>query len=91
MNHNDFINGLFECGGGLASWFNVYAIIRDKQIRGVSLAACAYFWSWGLWNLYYYPSLNQMWSFYGGMVVCAANFVWMYFAIRYRFRGHGGG
>lgn len=33
----------------------------------------AFITAWGLWNLYYYPSLDQPWSFYGGVALVCVN------------------
>lgn len=39
---------------------------------------------WGVWNIYYYPSLNQWCSFAGGLVIVAANALWVGLMLRYR-------
>lgn len=73
----DLINGLFEFGGSLLIWLNVRALHRDKQFKGVSIAPTAFFFGWGIWNLYYYPSLEQWASFFGGLSIVVANGVWV--------------
>lgn len=80
----DILNGLFEFGGSLMIWLNVRALMRDRQVRGVCWPVTAFFWSWGLWNLYYYPSLHQWASFAGGACICAANCAWLILAVKYR-------
>lgn len=80
----DLINGLFEALGGLAIWANVKRIRRDKLVRGVDLRATLFFTSWGYWNLFYYPHLNQWISFAGGLMIVAGNTAWIYYAWRYR-------
>lgn len=79
----DLINGLFEAFGGASIWLNVRRILKDKQVRGVSLVATAFFASWGWWNCYYYPSLGQWLSFWGGVVIVSANSVWIFLAVKY--------
>lgn len=81
---SDLINGLFELLGAVMIWSNVKRIQNDKQVRGVNWKVSGFFWGWGIWNLFYYPHLAQWWSFTGGMAICGANFVWLYYAIRYR-------
>lgn len=73
----DVVNGLFEFCGSLALWRNVLQLYRDKQLKGVHWAATAFFMTWGYWNLYYYPALDQWWSLYGGVSIVAANTVWL--------------
>lgn len=84
MNIPDLTNGLFELLGGAAIFTNVKRLLRDKQIRGVHWGVTLFFLSWGVWNLYYYPSLDQWASFAGGCVICIGNFCWLSLAIKYR-------
>lgn len=74
----DHINGLFEAGGAIMLARNCLQLYRDKMVRGVHWAATAFFASWGLWNLYYYPSLGQWWSFTGGCALVSFNVFWLY-------------
>lgn len=80
----DLIMGLFEIGGSVAIWGNVCRILKDKQVRGVSPWATAFFTSWGFWNVYYYPHLGQWLAFWGGMPIVAGNVTWLYLMWRYR-------
>lgn len=84
MIDKDFINGFFEFAGGLMVWMNVLALYRDKKVMGVNIWATVLFNSWGFWNLYYYPSLGQWASFYGGLVIVSANSVWIFLAFKYQ-------
>lgn len=79
----DMINGLFELFGGLLVLNHCRAVLRDKSVAGVSIISTAVFTMWGCWNLYYYPSLDQMWSFFGGMVIFGANSYWVYLMMKY--------
>lgn len=80
---NDWINGLFEIGGGLLCWMNVIKVRKDRKVCGVYWPVQAFFAAWGWWNLYYYPSLGQWASFAGGIVLVAGNSLWVLLAIRY--------
>lgn len=84
MQTPDLINGAFETAGGLAVWAHARRIRIDKQVRGFSPGATALMTAWGLWNLFYYPSLEQWASFAGGLVIVAGNAVWLYYAVKYR-------
>lgn len=81
---NDFINAMFELCSGIFLWLNVLELYKAKVVRGVSVWSFLVFTLWGYWNLYYYPSLNQIWSFLGGLLVVSANTVWLIMAWRYR-------
>ena len=80
---NDIINGLFELVGGLMCWLNFRKILKDKKVNGVCWYVTAFFSVWGMWNLYYYPSLGQWASFYGGVVLVVGNTAWVIMALIY--------
>ena len=73
----DLINGSFECLGGILNWMNCYRLYKDKEVKGVFPLVWVFFATWGLYNLWYYPHLHQILSFYGGLVIVAANLVWV--------------
>jgi len=80
----DFINGSFELLAGLFVLNHCRVLYAHKEARGVSLASVAFFTLWGFWNLYYYPTLQQPLSFYGGLFVVAANAVYLGMMFSYR-------
>ena len=73
----DLVNGGFEACGGVFVLNHCRVLHRDKQVKGVSKLSTAVFFAWGMWNLYYYPSLDQWLSFAGGLVIVSANCVWL--------------
>ena len=79
----DVVNGSFELIGGIALWQNVRQLLKDQRTRGVTWTATAFFMSWGYWNLFYYPHLDQWWSFVGGLNIVAANTVWLALMVYY--------
>lgn len=84
MQFPDLINGLFEFFGSIAMWYNVLAIYRDKKFSGVRMGPYIFFTSWGIWNLYYYPHLNQWISFAAGCSIGWANVAYVCLMIKYR-------
>lgn len=80
----DLVNGLFEGLGALLILRNIQALYRDKIVRGVTLAPVVFWSAWGFWNLFYYPSLDQWFSFYGGVGVMTTNTIWVCMAVYYR-------
>ena len=73
----DVINALFEFSGTGFIGVSIWRIAREKAVAGVSWTSPAFFFIWGLWNLVYYPSLGQWWSFAGGMCLSTANAIWI--------------
>lgn len=80
----DIVNGLFEATAGLFVINNCRCLLRDKSVKGVSVLSTGFFTAWGIWNLYYYPSLSQWMSFFGGLLIVVSNVLWIILAIRYR-------
>ena len=83
MMYNDLINGMFEFAGAGINLLNVRAILRDKKLQGVHWSPYAFFTSWGIWNLWYYPSLDQWFSFVGGAAIVIVNGTWLALALYY--------
>lgn len=81
---NDLINGSFELLAGVMILNNCRVLYRDKLVRGVSVWTTVFMSAWAIWNLYYYPSLDQWWSFVGGIVVGVGNVAWVTLAVAYR-------
>jgi len=80
----DIINGTFEMLAGVMVLNHCRILLKQKQVRGVSVLSTVFFTSWGFWNLYYYPSLHQLASFIGGLSIVTANTVYVWLMIRYR-------
>jgi len=80
----DVVNGTFEVAGAAFLWRNVAVLLRDRVVRGVDWRVTGFFTAWGIWNLFYYPSLHQWCSFAGGCALVAANATWVYYAIKFR-------
>lgn len=79
----DMINAFFEGFGSMMALMNVLALLKSKKVEGVRIMPTAFWMAWGLWNLWYYPSMNQPLSFYGGLGVVLANAVWVLLALHY--------
>lgn len=79
----DIINGLFEFGGAAAILLSVRRVLQDKDVKGVSWWMIIFFAAWGFWNLFYYPHLDQWWSFLGGIALVLTNSIYLALLIFY--------
>jgi ABC-type transport system involved in cytochrome c biogenesis permease subunit len=86
MSIPDAINGAYELCGGFFLLANCIRLYKDKEVKGVNLWSAVFFSTWSWWNLYYYPSLNQWCSFYGGLIIAITNATWSALALYYTFR-----
>lgn len=84
FNWPDLVNGSLELFGGMFLWQNVRQLLKDKEIKGVHWLPTMFFFIWGLWNLFYYPHLNQWFSFIGGLNIVLANGVWVFLMLKYK-------
>jgi hypothetical protein len=73
----DIVNGVFESLGGFFIGLSIAKLHREKIVKGVSWLHVAFFSSWGFWNLYFYPHLDQWFSFVGGAILVTANAIWL--------------
>jgi len=80
----DYINGGFELASGLFTLNHCRVLIKDKHVAGVSVVSIVFFTTWGFWNMYYYPCLDQTFSFYGGLCIVAANLLYVHLILHYR-------
>lgn len=80
----DMINGSFEAAGALMNCLSIRALMRDRQVKGVSPWPSVFFLSWGLWNLIYYPLLEQFWSTIAGAALALTTATWLVLYLRYR-------
>lgn len=80
----DTINGCFEFGGSIANLWSFRTLLKEKQISGVPWAPDIFFLFWEIWNLFYYPDLNQWFSMIGGAALLLTNIAWMILALKYR-------
>ena len=78
---SDLINGGFEAVSGAFVCLNIKALLRDKQVKGISLIPATFFAIWGVWNMVFYPSLNLWWSFAGAWLLTTVSSIWLWLAV----------
>ncbi len=81
----DTINGLYEFIGSVVIWRSIFLLNKQKKVSGVSVWTTGFFMTWGFWNLYYYPYLNQWLSFLGGCSIVFANSLWVVQIVYYNY------
>jgi hypothetical protein len=79
----DLVNALFEAAGGLFMPLSIRKLYSEKLVRGVSWIAVAFFTIWGLWNVFYYPHLEQYLSFVAGLWLCGVTLIYLTMLIYY--------
>lgn len=73
----DLMNGCFEGYGAFGAWLNVIKLRKDREIKGIVWQLMIGWWAWGIFNLFYYPHLDQWFSFSAGCVLVTGNAAWL--------------
>ena len=79
----DVINGLYEALGCVFIYMSIRKLRQDKIVRGVSWLHMSFCMTWGFWNLFYYPHLEQWYSFWGGVGIVTANTYYVFQLLYY--------
>ena len=85
----DAVNGTYELLGAPFMLLSVVRLAREKVVSGVATGSVGFFVTWGFWNLYYYPHLDQWLSFWGGVAIVAVNAFWLAQIVYYTRRPGG--
>jgi len=86
MQWPDIINGIFEFGIAIPLAKSVLMLRADREVKGFYWPVIAWTTSWGVWNVYYYPHLDQWFSFVGGLIVVSVNVTWLAHVAYYKRR-----
>jgi hypothetical protein len=81
----DLANGSFEFVGAYGAWRNAYQLYKDKQIKGVYYPIYFFYCAWGLFNLFYYPSLHQWFSTAAGAILVLGNLAWVLLSLKLKY------
>jgi hypothetical protein len=80
----DIVNGCYEGLAGLFILNHCRLVLKERDAKGISVVSLVFFSTWGVWNLYYYPSLGQWMSFYGGLSIVSANILYVLLVLKFR-------
>lgn len=79
----DFTNGCFEFLAGAMILNHCRVLYKARKVAGVSKFSTLFFVCWGFWNMFYYPHLDQYWSFSGGLFVVLTNLLYVSMMVYY--------
>ena len=71
----DIVTGSFELFASSFILNHVRVAWKNKQAYGMSMVSAFFFFAWAVWNLWFYPALNQWFAFYAGIAVVVANLI----------------
>lgn len=88
MNLPDLTQAAWELGSAGFGLLNIRAVRRSKSIAGVHWAPTAYFFGWGVYNLWFYSALGLPVSWWAGCAITVVNATWLghvgYYELRRR-------
>lgn len=73
----DLTQAAWELGSAIFSVLNIRAIRRSKAIAGIHWLPTAFFFAWGVYNLWFYTALHLPLAWWAGMAITATNLVWL--------------
>jgi hypothetical protein len=79
----DQMNAGFEVAGATLRAWDCYKLYTAKRFMGGSLWTAFFFFAWGLFNTFFYPSLGQTWSLVAAVLLTAVNGLWISMALFY--------
>ncbi|HVW54081.1 MAG TPA: hypothetical protein VHC00_00235 [Rhizobiaceae bacterium] len=79
----DQINAACEVIACIVLFPSIVRAWRLKIVQGVHWITPAFFWSYGIWNLFYYHSLEQWWSGIAAVLLAGQNTAWLLMVILY--------
>jgi len=85
----DQMNAAFELGGAFLRTLDCVKLFQAKRFMGGHLGTALYFLLWGVFNVFFYPSLHQEWSFWAAIALMTINGVWFVMAVHYNYFAAG--
>lgn len=74
----DIINATLEFVGGCLIWMHTARAWRDEEIKGVHWGPFVFFWTWGVYNLWYYSHIGQPISGAVAFMPCLATTAYLF-------------
>ncbi|XAI95940.1 hypothetical protein [Microcystis phage Mwe-JY26] len=83
----DIINAGFQLLAAFLIAMHCRAVWKARDVAGVSIFATFCFALWGVWNVYYFATLGQVWSYYAAYACAAAHAAYMSLLLTFRRKG----
>ncbi len=85
----DLINGIFEFLMSVVIFYSCWQLYKDKEIKGIHVSIVVLPLIWGIFRLFYYPSLDQTYSLFATSLVVSANLLYITLILYYGKFYHG--
>ena len=82
----DLINSIFEGVAAVSVLISVRQILKDREVKGVAWLGCLFMPVWSFWNVYFYATLAQGWSFLAAVSMSIAETIYVVLLIYYSHR-----
>jgi len=80
----DQINSGFVLIAALFYLLNLFKLIKDKEIKGISKISIGFFSLWNVWTLFFFIKISEYWWTIGAYVVVAIlNIAYITLMIKY--------
>jgi hypothetical protein len=82
--HLDLVTSLFQIGAVIFLLDNIRTLLKDRQLKGVSIGMISFFTLWGYWGIYMFHMLKQPFSMWTNVAIAAAYTVWLLLALYFK-------
>lgn len=83
--NGDQINGILEMAASIFILNHCRVLEKDKAVKGISILSVVFFTLYGIFNIFYYPSIAQWVSFWAGLFIVVVNFLYLWMVLKYKF------
>lgn len=73
----DLTQAAWETGSAVFSLLNIRAIRRSRSIAGVHWIPTAFYFLWGLYNIWFYEALSLPAAWWASIGITATNLLWL--------------
>jgi hypothetical protein len=80
----DLITSLFQIGAVIFLLDNIRMLLKDRQLKGVSIGMIFFFTLWGYWGIYMFHMLKQTFSMWTNVAIAVAYTVWLTLAFYFK-------
>ncbi len=79
--NNDYVMASFQVGACSFLCLSIYAIFRDRELKGVSVWMIGFFLLWTIFGTWNWFTLHQFWSYVTSVLMGILYTIWLALAV----------
>lgn len=73
----DVTQAMWEAGSACLQLLNLRAVRRARKVEGVHWLPTAFYFAWGIYNIWFYRVLSLPFAFWASLAITAVNLTWL--------------